>query len=128
CSLLWILWTSHLLSCQLALRPRHHSGGGHYLCGLIGYLALWNSSTGTLFVQMMRFVFALLCCSAVWAKPHIVTSFSILGDMVKTVGGTHVDVSAIVGPNQDAHVYEARPKDAKTIAKADLVIINGLGF
>jgi zinc/manganese transport system substrate-binding protein len=58
----------------------------------------------------------------------IVASFSILGDMAKIIGGDHVRVETLVGPEQDAHVFEPSPLDAARVAQADLVILNGLGF
>lgn len=62
-------------------------------------------------------------------KPmQVVTSFSILGDLVKQVGGERVTVTSLVGPNGDAHVYRATPQDAKTVKEADLLVVNGLGF
>jgi len=58
----------------------------------------------------------------------VVASFSILADMVKQVGGPHVAVTSLVGPNSDAHVFDPTPADAKRLAAAKLVIVNGLGF
>jgi zinc/manganese transport system substrate-binding protein len=58
----------------------------------------------------------------------VVASFSILGDLVQNVGGDRVEVSTLVGPNSDVHVYEPAPADAKKIADAKLVVINGLGL
>ena len=58
----------------------------------------------------------------------VVASFSILGDLVAEVGGEHVEVTTLVGPNGDAHVYEPTPADARETAAADLVVVNGLGF
>lgn len=55
-------------------------------------------------------------------------SFSILGDIVERVGGDLVDVSSIVGPDSDAHTYSPTVGDARAVAKADIVFINGLGF
>jgi zinc/manganese transport system substrate-binding protein len=64
-----------------------------------------------------------------WAKKlDVVASFSILADMVANVGGEHVSVTTLVSPDQDAHVFEPRPGDARKVAGADLVFINGLGF
>ncbi len=59
---------------------------------------------------------------------NVVASFSIVGDVVREVGGDRVEVKTLVGPNGDAHVYTPSPSDAKTIADANLVIVNGLGF
>ena len=65
--------------------------------------------------------------SASAAEPlKVVASFSILGDLVSEVGGDHVAVRTIVGPNGDAHVYEPTPTDARDTAAADLVVVNGL--
>jgi zinc/manganese transport system substrate-binding protein len=55
-------------------------------------------------------------------------SFSILADLVGNVGGTRVDVAMLVGPNGNAHVYAPSPADARRVADAKLVFVNGLGF
>jgi zinc/manganese transport system substrate-binding protein len=59
---------------------------------------------------------------------EVVASFSILGDFAKNVGGGRVNVTTLVGPNGDVHVYTPAPADAKKIADAKLVIINGFGL
>ncbi|WP_024518410.1 metal ABC transporter substrate-binding protein [Bradyrhizobium sp. Tv2a-2] len=59
---------------------------------------------------------------------NVVASFSIIADFVKNVGGERVKVTSLVGPNGDVHVYTPAPQDAKTIADAQLVVINGLGL
>jgi zinc/manganese transport system substrate-binding protein len=59
---------------------------------------------------------------------NVVASFSILGDFVKNVGGERVSVTTLVGPDGDVHVYTPAPADAKKIADAKLLIINGLGL
>jgi len=59
---------------------------------------------------------------------NVVASFSILGDFVRNVGGDRVNVTTLVGPNSDAHVYAPTPADAKKVADAKLVFVNGLGF
>jgi zinc/manganese transport system substrate-binding protein len=61
-------------------------------------------------------------------KLKVVATFSILSDFVKNIGGDRVDVHSLVGPNGDAHVYQPTPSDAKTIADAKVVFVNGLGF
>jgi zinc/manganese transport system substrate-binding protein len=58
----------------------------------------------------------------------VVASFSILGDLVKVVGGDRVSVTTLVGPDEDAHVFEPKPSDAKAIAQSKLLVVNGLGF
>ena len=59
---------------------------------------------------------------------NVVASFSILGDFVRNVGGDRVNVTVLVGPDSDAHVYAPTPSDAKKVADAKLVFVNGLGF
>ena len=62
------------------------------------------------------------------SKIKVVASFSILADLVKNVGGDRTEVAAIVGAGSDAHVYAPTPADARKVAEARLVIVNGLGF
>jgi zinc/manganese transport system substrate-binding protein len=62
------------------------------------------------------------------AKTKAVASFSILGNLVAEIGGNRIEVTTIVGPGADAHVYEPKPTDAQAMAKADVVFVNGLGF
>jgi zinc/manganese transport system substrate-binding protein len=61
-------------------------------------------------------------------KPRVVATFSILGDLVRQVAGDHVEVTTLVGPNGDAHVFEPGPKESAALAEADLLVANGLGF
>jgi zinc/manganese transport system substrate-binding protein len=61
-------------------------------------------------------------------RVKVIASFSILADLVKNVGGERVDVGALVGPGSDAHVYAPTPADARKVAEARLVVVNGLGF
>jgi zinc/manganese transport system substrate-binding protein len=61
-------------------------------------------------------------------KLPVTASFSILGDLVRVVGGDRVAVTTLVGPDQDAHAFEPKPGDVKTILASKLVVSNGLGF
>jgi len=60
--------------------------------------------------------------------PKVVASFSVLGDMIAEVAGDRAQVTTLVGPNGDAHVFEPSPTDAQSLAEADLVVVNGLGL
>lgn len=62
------------------------------------------------------------------AKIDVVVSFSILADFVRQIGGDRVDVTALVGEDSDAHVFQPKPADVARIGKAKLIVINGLGF
>ena len=58
----------------------------------------------------------------------VVASFSVLGDMVRQVGGDRVHLTTLVGPDSDAHVYQPTPADARSVAGTRLLVVNGLGF
>lgn len=62
------------------------------------------------------------------APLKVVSSFSILADMVSQVGGDLVESVAIVGPEGDAHSFEPRPSDVRTLQDADILIVNGAHF
>jgi zinc/manganese transport system substrate-binding protein len=67
--------------------------------------------------------------SAAEAKTlHAVASFTVLADVVHVVGGDHVEVKSLVGPNGDPHVYEPTPNDAKALKEADVVFTSGEGL
>ena len=81
----------------------------------------------------MKKYFALLVflamSASVWAaKLPVVASFSILADMTRQIGGDRVEVTSLVGPDQDAHVFQASPSDVKRVAAAKVFVVNGLGF
>ncbi|MDO9091772.1 MAG: zinc ABC transporter substrate-binding protein [Rubrivivax sp.] len=76
-------------------------------------------------------------CTPLWAQTTtagaapaagVVASFSILADMARELAPAGTEVLALVGPDSDAHVFEPRPADARRLAQADLVLVNGLGF
>ncbi|MEY4882775.1 MAG: hypothetical protein RIS34_629 [Pseudomonadota bacterium] len=84
-------------------------------------------------LEKLFLVFAMACTGlpaiSLAAEPLPVTaSFSILGDLVQRVGGNRVAVTTLVGPDEDAHVFEPKPADAKQILKSKLLVTNGLGF
>ncbi len=58
----------------------------------------------------------------------VVATFSILGNMVKRIGGEHVDVTTLVGPDGDTHVYRPTPADARSVSEAQIIVVNGLQF
>jgi zinc/manganese transport system substrate-binding protein len=61
-------------------------------------------------------------------KLTIVTTFSILADLVRVIGGNRVSVISLVGLNKDAHDFSPRASDIVTLGKADLFVTNGLTF
>src|SRR5262249_51774121 len=62
------------------------------------------------------------------ARLKVVASFSVLADIVKNVGGDHIQLTTLGGPDGDAHVLEPTPADAKAVAEAAIVFVNGLGL
>jgi ABC-type Zn uptake system ZnuABC Zn-binding protein ZnuA len=61
-------------------------------------------------------------------KLRVVASASIFADMASNIGGSYIETISIVPIGGDPHKYEATPDDAKLIASADLILINGLTF
>jgi zinc/manganese transport system substrate-binding protein len=83
----------------------------------------------------MRRLLLLVLASLLTASPlkaaerlNVAASFSILADFVRNVGGDRVNLTTLVGADGDVHVYTPAPSDAKRIADAKLVIVNGLGL
>lgn len=66
--------------------------------------------------------------AALAAKLPVVASFSIVGDMTREIGGDRVDVVSLVGPDQDAHVFQPAPADVKRLSASRLFVTNGLGL
>jgi zinc/manganese transport system substrate-binding protein len=83
-------------------------------------------------LQLLWLICLVLVTSAVPLRAqerlNVVASFSILGDFVRNVGGERVSVTTLVGPDGDVHVYTPAPADAKKIAEAKLLVINGFGL
>lgn len=61
-------------------------------------------------------------------KLKVVATFSILGDFAEQVGGESIDLTTLVGPDADAHAFEPNAADARKVATAQLLLINGLAF
>lgn len=81
-------------------------------------------------MRVLLLLALLLICSPLHAAERlsVVASFSILGDFVRTIGGDRISLTTLVGPDSDVHVYMPAPGDAKRVAEAKLVIVNGLGL
>lgn len=73
----------------------------------------------------------LMVLSAVPASAEtlkIVASFTVLADVVRQVGGDHVKVTSLVGPNGDPHEFEPSPADAKALNAAKVTFVSGEGL
>jgi zinc/manganese transport system substrate-binding protein len=81
------------------------------LARLAAFLAVLTTVTGAALAQ---------------DKLTVVATFSILGDLTQRIGGDHVEVLTLVGPNGDAHVFQPGPRESAEVAMADLLVANGL--
>lgn len=78
------------------------------------------------FVTLILFCFC--TASNAQKKLVVVSSASIFDDMAKNIGGDLIESLSIVPIGGDPHIYEATPADAKLVARADIILINGLTF
>src|SRR5581483_12307156 len=58
-------------------------------------------------------------------RPRVIASTTQLGEFVRAVGGSAIDVHQILKPNTDPHEYEPRPSDVAAAAGAKLVVLSG---
>lgn len=81
-----------------------------------------------------RTIMALACLLSVPATAQqtapmpVVASFSILGDMIRQIGGTRVAVTDLIGPNEDAHGFQPSPAEARKLVATKVIFTIGLGF
>ena len=75
-------------------------------------------------------ILALGALPALGAEPiRIVTAENFYGDLVRQIGGTHVEVTSILAnPDEDPHLFESSPSTALMLADAQIVIYNGAGY
>jgi len=59
---------------------------------------------------------------------RVVTTTTVFADMVRNVGGDLVDVTSLVPKNGDVHTFEPKPADVRSVARARLLVMNGLGL
>jgi len=67
-----------------------------------------------------------LAHAAAASSPKVVATFSVLGDMVRQIAGPAAALTVLVGPDGDTEAYEATAADARALADADLLVMNGL--
>lgn len=66
--------------------------------------------------------------SATSARPKVVATTTIVGDVVRQVGGDLIDLTVLLPAGADPHGFQPKPQDAARVAEAGLVFINGLGL
>jgi ABC-type Zn uptake system ZnuABC Zn-binding protein ZnuA len=85
----------------------------------------------TKYVFILTFILLLAACAqpvAETAKPQVVATTNILGDVVDVIGGDKIELTVLFPWNADPHSFEPTPKDLAKIERADIVFINGLGL
>lgn len=70
----------------------------------------------------------LLATVSAAARPLVVASNTILHDLVREIAGDTLDHRSLVAPGVDPHHFEPRPADVRLLARADLLVVNGLGY
>ena len=60
------------------------------------------------------------------ARVQVVATTGMITDVAQRVGGVRVSVSGLMGPGVDPHLYKASAGDVRRLARADLVLYNGL--
>lgn len=58
-------------------------------------------------------------------NPHVVSTSTVITDWAEQVGGDEIQLTGILQPGADPHVYEPVPKDSIALEKADLILYNG---
>jgi zinc/manganese transport system substrate-binding protein len=67
--------------------------------------------------------------SATAGRLRVVAAENFWGSIAAQLAGDRADVTSIItNPATDPHDYEATPEDARRLASADYVIVNGIGY
>ena len=78
----------------------------------------------------MRTILVLLASialpSVVLAQPNVLVTTSQLADVARNVAGEHANVTAMMGPGIDPHLYQATPRDVQNLQNADLILYHGM--
>ncbi|OQY34507.1 MAG: hypothetical protein B6241_04355 [Spirochaetaceae bacterium 4572_59] len=61
-------------------------------------------------------------------KLRVVSSTSIVGDVVHHIAGDRVALSILMGPSKDPHAFEPTPRDMARVEEADILFLNGFGL
>ena len=61
-------------------------------------------------------------------KLQVIATASMIADMAQNIAGEELEIISIVPIGSDPHTYEPKPSDAKLVAEASLILMNGLTF
>ena len=83
----------------------------------------------------MKRSFALIVLALLWIVPPpllalettlpVVATTTLIADVARNVGGSLVDVTALVPPDSDVHAFQPAPQDAVMIEQAKVMLVNG---
>jgi ABC-type Zn uptake system ZnuABC Zn-binding protein ZnuA len=62
------------------------------------------------------------------SKLRVVSTVAPITNIVQNVGGSRIDLEGIIPPGVDSHTFEPAPSDARLLASADLIVVNGLAL
>jgi zinc/manganese transport system substrate-binding protein len=79
-------------------------------------------------LRPLLFFFIIGLNAAAFAKPLVVSTNTILDDFTRTLGGDAIEAHCLLTPGRDPHSYNPTPADIRLLSRADLIIVNGLGF
>lgn len=74
------------------------------------------------------FIFALSGPAGADEKLSVIATFSILGDLTQQIGGDAIALTVLVGPDSDTHAFEPTAESQRVVAKATVLVANGLGL
>lgn len=91
-----------------------------------------HSKYAGLFAVLLTYVLALPGCGDASGhfsdddRPKVLATTTMIEDLARVIGGDEVEVVGLMRTGEDPHVYDVKPKDATTVQRADLVLMNGL--
>ena len=88
-----------------------------------------KSKLFSIFIALFVFLFGMTACSKSATQGtmvNAVASTTIVGDVVKQIGGDRIQLTVLFPVGADPHTFEPRPQDAAAIADADILFLNGL--
>lgn len=59
---------------------------------------------------------------------RVVATTDVIGDVVEQIGGDHINLTTLMTPGQDPHSYQPSTGDLATVARADVIFVNGWGL
>ncbi len=116
----WAVWNGSLGLYFQPSRGRRAAGRGKW----IGVIALWAA---LLWVPLAG-CGGTATPAASSGKMLVAASIPPIADMVRQVGGSHVEVLTMVPPGASPHTYEPTPEQMRRLASSRILFLNGVGL